>query len=243
MSHGTSQTERLILWDVDGTLISTLPGVEDVYRAVLDGVIGLPAEDFKLNTHGKTDAAILATAARDLGLNGPLIELVLPVLISELEMQVDLRFDRYRRDCSVLPGISTTLQWLAEEGVCNGIVSGNTRRNCLIKIERFGLSKHIDTWAGAFGDESRDRSKLVRMCIERARVLRGIDLPKDRVMVVGDTPLDALAARTAGVKVVLVATGAYSLEELRRSTPDLLIRDFDRDNDAFEAFLADDGDR
>jgi len=130
----------------------------------------------------------------------------------------------------VYPGVPETLAALHEaDGVVNSLLTGNIEANAAVKVGAFGLDRWLDFEAGAYGSDPHERrSDLVEIARERAAARYGE--PTGAVLV-GDTPLDVLAAREAGARAVAVATGFADPDDLRESQPDALLQDL-RDTDA-----------
>lgn len=105
-----------------------------------------------------------------------------------------------------------------------GLLTGNWIRGAELKLEYFDLWKYFEF--GAFADDEMDRNKLVPHALRRAEEKFGIRPQRDRVYVIGDTPRDIQCARPHGATAVAVATGDYSLAELRAERPDFLFTDF-----------------
>jgi HAD superfamily hydrolase (TIGR01549 family) len=105
-----------------------------------------------------------------------------------------------------------------------GLLTGNTHDKAKVKLEKAGLWKYFKT--GAFGHESRIRSKLVPIAMKDAKKKTGIAFSKEDVFIVGDTVRDIQCAKEAGVKSIAVATGNESLDQFRKEKPDYLFEDF-----------------
>jgi phosphoglycolate phosphatase len=104
-----------------------------------------------------------------------------------------------------------------------GLLTGNIRLGAEIKLRHFNLWDVFET--GAFGDEHEDRSRIATLALERGSRILGQDLRGDEVLVIGDTPLDIRCARAIGAKALAVATGGADLAELKRHQPDWAITD------------------
>lgn len=105
-----------------------------------------------------------------------------------------------------------------------GLLTGNIRLGAEIKLRHFDLWKEFDT--GAFADDSEDRNEIAAVAHARgARLLETDRLRGDEVLVIGDTPLDVRCARAIGAKTLAVATGGAKLEELKRHQPDWAVAD------------------
>jgi phosphoglycolate phosphatase-like HAD superfamily hydrolase len=121
----------------------------------------------------------------------------------------------------IMPGFPQLLEELRKmPGMHIGLLTGNWVRGAEIKLSHFGLWKYFEF--GAFGDDEVDRNKLVPHALRRAEEKFGIRPNRDRVYVIGDTPRDIHCARPHGAVAIAVATGEYSVEQLRAEKPDFL---------------------
>ena len=136
--------------------------------------------------------------------------------LERLEEEVE-RSPGYR----TMPGVEALLPSLAEAGILLGLVSGNVEMAARIKLGRGRLNRFFAV--GGYGSDSADRGVLTRVAIERCAVIHGHTLPLNRVLVVGDTPRDINAAHAADVIGVGVATGKYSVDELRAAGADYVM--------------------
>jgi phosphoglycolate phosphatase-like HAD superfamily hydrolase len=105
------------------------------------------------------------------------------------------------------------------------VVSGNLRANARIKLAAFGLDRWVDLDAGAYGSDAEDRTELVPVALRNAERSFGVRFEPRDAWVVGDTPRDLEAARTGGVRCLLVATGRHGIEELRAAPADAVVPD------------------
>ncbi len=124
----------------------------------------------------------------------------------------------------VMPGIRELLDALQRrDDVALGLLTGNFIEGARIKLEYFDLWKYFP--CGAFGGDSADRNDLVPVAIRRAREAGCADVEPPRVIVVGDTPNDVECARVVGATPVAVATGLYSVDQLRETGADIVFKD------------------
>ena len=123
----------------------------------------------------------------------------------------------------VMPGIEELLPRLVEQGVLLGIVTGNIEAAAHIKLARADLN-HFFAFGG-YGSDSRDRTELTRKALERGGTVAGSPLDLAATIAVGDTPRDVKAGHGAGIRVVGVATGSYSVEELNEAGADWALAD------------------
>jgi phosphoglycolate phosphatase-like HAD superfamily hydrolase len=130
-----------------------------------------------------------------------------------------------RREGAVLPGIVPLLDRLqSRDDVLVGLLTGNTRRGASLKLRHFGLDHYFDL--GGFGDDHVDRIDVAREALAAvtSRMKGVVDV--NRMWVIGDTPGDVRCGRAIGAKVIAVATGDSTHEELAATNPDHLARDF-----------------
>src|SRR5262249_7497444 len=139
-------------------------------------------------------------------------------------------------EAEALPGVAGLVQKLDERGYPLGILSGNVREIGWQKLEAAGLRRPFRF--GAFGDEADLRDELVPIALERAREALGRAFRPEEVYVIGDTPRDVAYARAGGAKIIAVATGRWSVEELSAHAPDHLLPDL-ADAPAFLRLLSD----
>lgn len=204
---------KLILFDIDGTLVLTgragLRGmnraIEEVFGAA-NGLEGIPIA-------GRTDWAILADAVRrfDRELDPSLLDDLRARYVAALAEEIQHRGEGRKE---VLPGIQPLLDALhVQEDVGLGLVTGNFIDGARIKLGHFNLWRYFGF--GGFGDDASDRNLLVPFAVERARALGVGPVPPSHVVVIGDTPADVQCAHAVGATAVAVATGSSSVEELR----------------------------
>lgn len=212
---------KAVLFDIDGTLLVTGgAGAVAWQRAFLE-LHGVEA-NIEEHTHaGMTDPEIAEIVFREvIGRDGSEAERAEAIAgyLSHLPDAV-AESDGYR----VMPGIEETLPRLTDKGVLLGIVTGNIEAAAHIKLARADLNRFFAF--GGYGSDSRDRTELTRKGIERGGEVLGSPLDLEATIAVGDTPRDVQAGHGAGIKVVGVATGAYSVEEQKAAGADWAIPD------------------
>ena len=208
-----------ILFDIDGTLISSGGAGAESWRRAFNELYGIPADIGQFTDAGMTDPEVgRLTFANVIGREPTEEEMAtlmarrqaaLPEAVAE------------SKGYKVLPGVERTLERLADAGFLLGLTTGGTEAAAHTKLERGDLNRFFTF--GGYGSDSPDRATLTRRAIERAgEVLRRPVDPK-RVLVVGDTPLDIEAAHAAGAMAVGVASGHHSEEDLRRAGADYVL--------------------
>jgi phosphoglycolate phosphatase len=209
------------LFDIDGTLLVTGGAGAVAWQRAFRELHGIEA-DIEEHTHaGMTDPEIAEIVFREvIGRDGSDAERAeaIAAYLSQLAAAVD-ESPGYR----VMAGIEELLPRLVEQGVLLGIVTGNIESAAHIKLARGDLNRFFAF--GGYGSDSRDRTELTRRAIERGGEVAGHALDKATTIAVGDTPRDVIAAHGAGIRVVGVATGSYSVEELAAAEVDWAIPD------------------
>jgi phosphoglycolate phosphatase-like HAD superfamily hydrolase len=218
-----TERPRLVLWDVDGTLVDVRRLGRDAFFDAFERVTGAPPDEM-VPFAGRTDLEIahdmLATAGVEPA-NG-MLDRFEEALVEALAR----RRDEMRRRGRALVGAAAALARLKDEpGVVQSVLTGNVERNALVKLDTFGLSKYLDFAAGGYGSDHRVRGELVAIARRRAETRHGVDLRPDDVVLVGDTPLDVAAAHEGGARAVGVATGPYDVDELREAGADAVLPD------------------
>jgi phosphoglycolate phosphatase-like HAD superfamily hydrolase len=205
-----------ILFDVDGCLISTGGAGTRSWRRAFEALYSIPADIGEFTEAGMTDPEVgRLTFTRVIGREPDDREMarLLGAYLQRLEEEV-----RQSPGYRVMPGVEVLLPRLVDAGILLGIVSGALEGAAHTKLARGGLNRFF--CFGGYGSDSRDRSTLTRVAIERAGHIHGHTLDAGRVLVVGDTPRDIEAAHAAGAVAVGVATGKYSVEQLRSAGAD-----------------------
>jgi phosphoglycolate phosphatase len=215
---------KLVLFDIDGTILYTGGAGRRAMQQSLLEVFGTtgPIKDFPF--YGKTDPLIIMELMTLAGYAPSLIE-------RRLGQFWDVYVEHLREEMSrahglmVYPGVVELIRGLdsASESLL-GLQTGNIQRGARLKLEPVGLNKYFPV--GAFGDDSADRDQLPRIAVERVRQQLSRNFASRDVVIVGDTPADISCARHFGAKAVVAATGFCSYEELERAKPDALYRDF-----------------
>jgi phosphoglycolate phosphatase len=195
---------RLILWDVDGTLLRTGGAGRHALEqgaAVAAGLDEVP----HVVMSGKTDPLIITEILNQAGLSQERIDAILPRACEVAEQTLADSIDRIRQEGMRLPGVVDILDALSRrDGVRQTLVTGNLKPNAAVKVGAFELERYVDLEVGAYGSDHIDRNELVPIAVDRVRKLRGERYAADEVWVVGDTDRDLACARAAGVRCLLV---------------------------------------
>lgn len=215
---------RLVLWDVDLTLVNLRGVGARWYSRALPAVTGRELREFP-GSAGRTELAITREVLRLHGIDDE--DGLAPRMFDALATIARTDRDEVSRTGTALAGAAAALRALAEQPrVVQSLVTGNTRELAEVKLGAFGLERHLDFAIGGYGSESEDRRDLVAAAVARAGAKHGVDFPAPSVVVVGDTTHDVLGALHGGATAVGVATGRTTEADLRaagahRTLPDL----------------------
>ena len=222
--------QKLVLFDIDGTLVLTGgAGIRAMNRAGQE-LLGVASLLDGVPVAGRTDWIILHDALAKLGrtMDEDLFARLRDAYVAFLEEEITSPGQGAK---GVMPGVPDLLPVLhSRDDVVLGLLTGNFERGARIKLEHFDLWRYFA--CGAFGDDAADRNALVPFALERAREC-GLDaVGYENVIVVGDTPHDVACARAVGALPVAVATGTFTVSQLRDTGADVVMEDLS-DTEAF----------
>jgi phosphoglycolate phosphatase-like HAD superfamily hydrolase len=201
----------VLFWDIDGTLLTTARAGIYAWEEAVAEQVGQPVDLSGFQSAGLTDVEIARRLAATHGIE--------PSKAGELLESYERRLPGSlgRRAGTVLPNVRPILERLrGRPDVHSALLTGNTRRGAAAKLRHYGLAEFFE--GGAFADGTDDRASIARSALSQARGIVGMTSP-DRVYVIGDTPHDVACGKAIGARVVAVATGGYSLEQLRTTEP------------------------
>ena len=227
---------RLVLWDIDGTLVDSAGHARDAFGEAFSAVFGREADLDGVQMAGRTDHAITMALIEGSGIRGA--DGYLERMLEELAVALEARRERIAAEGSAKPGARAALEALAKRpDLRQSLLTGNIEPNAALKLAAFGLEELVDLEIGGYGsDPHSSRSDLVAVAREKAQRLRGAQVEPADTVLVGDTPLDVEAAHTAGARAVAVASGPYGVDGLEQSGADVVLPDL-RDTDALVAAI------
>ena len=233
---------RLVLWDIDGTLVQAGDVGRDIFTEAFQAVLGRAPDQVAarmLAMAGRTDPEIALEflAAHEIAeAEG---ERHLPAFSEALATALAARAALIRERGRALPGARETLAALGRsDGVVQSLLTGNVQPNALLKLASFELDGYLDFDVGGFGSDNRHRPSLVEVARTKAERKYGTGFEGRATVLVGDTPLDVAAGRAGGARVVAVATGPYGVAELEATGADAVLADLRDTEAALAAILA-----
>lgn len=212
---------RLLLFDIDGTLIDSGGAGIQSLKDVLQQQFGI-ADDLRgVEIAGKTDTGIVHQILRKQKIavtdeaTSAFLDLYLEFLVHELP----------QRKGRVLPGVQELLLRLRQRPHnVLGLLTGNLERGAKIKLSYYGLWDFFEF--GAFADDHHDRNELGPFAQRRARERHAIDFAAAEIDVIGDTPHDIACGKAIGARTIAVATGSFTRAQLAAHAPDRIVDDF-----------------
>jgi phosphoglycolate phosphatase len=209
---------NLVLFDIDGTLLSSGGAGRRAMRRALTDVFGSWG-DPTYHYDGKTDRQIVRDLMRGVGHGDPYID-----------QRMDELFEMYLRELAVevehgetpprpLPGVAELLDRLeATADTVLGLLTGNIAPGAAVKLTAAGLDVRRFR-VNAYGSDHESRPELPSFAQRRAREVLGRDIEPGAMIVIGDTPADIHCGQFAGARTIAVATGRYSVDELSAHSP------------------------
>jgi len=213
-----AKRKRLVLFDVDYTLIR---GSKIHKASIVEGIkeiFGIQAPIDRLKLHGMTDQQIVTDLLKISGIEDSTIKEKMDLCIKSITQFYNL----HRSDDNVhlMEGVKSLLKELSKhEDVILGLVTGNIEQIAYGKLSSVSISEHFTL--GGFGSDHIERYRLVEIAIERAK--KKYNIKKLNTFIVGDTPKDIIAAKKAGVYSIGVATGSFDKQELKKAGADFVL--------------------
>ncbi len=220
----------LILFDIDGTLITTRGVGRAAFDAAFEEVLGIADATAGIRFDGRTDRAIIEGILDSLGADRSFVDPIFHAYLRALPASLAARGGE------ILPGVEPLLDALQARVPALGLATGNLREGARRKLEHFNLWHRFA--AGGFGDRHVDRAALVAEAIRAIATVAGTAPDSARAVVIGDTPLDIAAARALGARSCAVATGRYSPDDLRAAGADAVLPAFSDTAAALDAILS-----
>ncbi|MCP4899535.1 MAG: HAD hydrolase-like protein [bacterium] len=220
-----SMPPKLLLFDIDGTILKTGGAGSRAMNRVFQERFGIVNAFVTIHPDGKTDPILFREMLEQADEK--------PAITDELIASLQLDYQKYFPEAMasssgaiLMPGIRELLARLNDaQGVALGLLTGNFEVTGRLKIGHFDLNRYFPF--GAFGSDSPIREELVQPAVERAAHHLGVSLRADRrTVVIGDTPRDVACALAHGVTSVGVATGNYSTQDLANAGAHMVFEDF-----------------
>ena len=218
-----AQDRLAILFDIDGTLITTGGAGAASWKLAFEELYDIPADIGEFTDSGMTDPDVGRKTFESVLDRKPerkeftrLMERRLHHLHQTVEDS-----DGYE----VLPGVEKLLPRLIDEGYLVGLVTGNTEAAAHIKLHRAKLNRFFSF--GGYGSDSNERGEVTRIALKRANLVYGDEVAPEQAIGVGDTPLDVKGAHAAGIECLGVGAYKFSAEQLEEAGADYAVSSFE----------------
>jgi len=216
----TTIQKRLLLFDIDGTLIHSGGAGVQALKVAFQERFGIVDDLHGIEIAGMTDSGIVVNI-----LNKHKIPSTNENVSAFLDSYVHfLSLELPQRKGNLLPGVLQLLEKLkSRPHLVLALLTGNVSRGARLKLEHYGVWHFFEF--GAFADDHRDRNQLGRFARARAKEKHGCEFAASEIDVIGDTPRDIACGKALGARTIAVATGTWSRDELAKYEPDFLIDD------------------
>jgi len=214
---------KLLLFDIDGTLLMSGGAGRTSMNRAFAHVYGFENGFQNVSMMGRTDPLIVKEVLKkhtipwESNRIRTFQQVYYQYLEQELAAPVPEKF--------LCPGIADLLEILsADTEMVLGILTGNWERGAYLKLRHFQIEHYFKL--GAYADDAAERVKLVPVALKKFEILYGQLIPSHDVYVIGDTPLDIMAARPHKAQTVGVATGYHNIESIQQENPDIVFENF-----------------
>lgn len=227
---------RLVLFDIDGTLLSADGAGKRAFHRAIHQVFGEVGEPRDYSFAGRTDPQIARDLLGAAGISPEEVEAGLPELF---RLYVEALTEEIARvEVRPLPGILPLLERIeaAGEPTLLGLLTGNVEEGARIKLEAAGIGSGRFR-VGAYGSDHQDRPALPAVAVQRAEALTGHRYEGKEIVIIGDTPRDVACGAHLGVRTIATATGIHSVEELAECGPDHVFADLGEVERVWEAIF------
>ena len=217
---------RIVLFDIDGTLIKTVRRMEyrGLIHSMLLDVFGTCGRISDVEFAGKTDLAIYREALECEGITPASILERLP-MIEAATVEILNHLSSTGEVFRLCPGVQDLLEALSNDSsFVTALLTGNVEGLAEAKLRVAGIWSYFKV-RGAFGSDDEERNHLPAIAAERISTQLGRILSPEKFIVIGDTPRDISCARHFGARVLAVASGQHSVEQLKPFSPDALFAD------------------
>ena len=210
---------RLFLFDIDGTLLSPGPSARKAINQAIENFTGIPPNLQIKDVAGLTDRLIVKNALKKSGKNGGTTEVINKIINDYLTLLKNTYFESDK--AFVFEDALELVYKIKEKRLPLALLTGNVKRGAQIKLGRFDLMKHFSF--GAYGDDGETRSDLPVVARNRAQEVFGKTFEFNEIVLVGDTPEDAIAAKVNGCKSIIVCRRHEWHDDIVKAGADLIV--------------------
>lgn len=228
--------KRLVLLDIDGTLLVTGGAGRAALKAALERVYGEAGDVDHYDMGGRTILEIIRDLLADSSLDGEEIRVRFPLFTAAWARELRRIINEY--NVRICPGAPELVHELASNNeVVLGILTANIEETAQIKLVAAGFSTRQFV-VGAFGDAAEQRSDLVSIAIAQAQAATGVRFEPKQVVVIGDSVLDVHTAKLAGARSIAVASGDHDRVRLEAAGADYVFDDLSNTKKVLRAIFS-----
>lgn len=230
--------KRLVLFDIDGTLLSADGAPRRAFHRAILEVYGTAGPIATHRFDGKTDPQIARELLTAAGMTDHAIDHRMSALWKAYLRGLSAELASPSHRTTVMPGILPLLDQLdgRRDDVVLGLLTGNIEPGAALKLGSAGIRHEFRI--GAYGSDCERRDGLPPLAVERARALTGRTFERRDIVVIGDTPSDVTCGHALGVRAIGVATGRYGAAELEGAGADVVFADLGTTADVLDAILS-----
>ena len=206
---------KILVWDIDGTLIRNSDRKVDKHFESFKSVTG-KGLDLGKNTSGMTDREIIISLFDKNEISYS--EKILLDIYEQLNLRT--KSDIENVPSKLCPNVLAILKKTSIDGWVNGLLTGNTSARARIKLDNTCIWQYLNLEFCFYGEKADNRQKLIEVALQKIKPNHN-----SRIFLIGDTPLDIIAAKKTNLPIVSVATGSYLLSNLKSHRPNLAIED------------------
>jgi phosphoglycolate phosphatase-like HAD superfamily hydrolase len=212
--------DKLVLFDIDKTLVKSSKGHKTAFTVAFKEVYGINISIDVIQYSGSTDQQIIFDVLRIMGLDEEKIK-------DKLDLCMERMVDAYDKmidddEIIILPGVKELLKEFEDDNVLMGLVTGNLEPIARDKMKKINLDHYFKV--GGFGNEHINRTELVKIAIKKAQTNFNFVF-SNNVYLFGDAPQDMKAGNEAGIIPIGVTTGIYSKQQLENAGASLILKD------------------
>lgn len=230
-----SEQSQLLLFDIDGTILSTKGVPRKAMKRVLERRFNSFTYDDDYNYSGRTDWQIvdhlLDYGKIDYPRDYDSLKIIFLEFAEELEKEIQNGLIPY-----VYAGVAKLIKTLDENNNCNlGLLTGNIAKGAKLKLEAVELYQYFPI--GAYGDDAKQRNNLADVALKRAQKHNESKIDKNKTWIIGDSIHDIRCAQANNLRCLAVCTGLTQRKELEKENPEFIVDTFEDTNQIIEIFL------
>jgi phosphoglycolate phosphatase-like HAD superfamily hydrolase len=215
---------QLLLFDIDGTLLSTHGVPRRAMERVLQKRFNNFTYDNEFNYSGRTDWEIVDHLLDFSGIEYPRHYSSLQTIFADFAYELEIEIKNGLKP-HVYQGVFDLIKMLNDNsGFYLGLLTGNIAAVARLKLEEVGMYEYFPV--GAFGDDAKERNKLADIAIQRAQDFFENKIDRKNIWIIGDSIYDVRCAKVNALRCLAVCTGLTSHAELEKENPEHVVDDF-----------------